>query len=144
MNFLNSLRAIMRGLYSFEPFPEVIIEEPWINGQVFPRSAVLLTRMATFIEIACLDTNYVPVYVHPLTWRKKVYGSGRPKGDIKKLAMGWVMSEYDFTPQDHNYAEAILIASYGIQEESSGSEELQVDNQKETRGRKPRNSNIQA
>lgn len=113
-NLFLMLKDLFRGMINMHQIdPDVFIEQPWINGKVFPRSAVLLTRMATYIEIAALSVGLHPIFVHPLTWRKKIYGNGRPKGDVKKLALATVDKEFNFIPKDHNYAEAILISQYG-------------------------------
>lgn len=101
----------------FYPSNCVWIEEPWINGRVYPRSAVLLTRMATYIELAAIHADYTPHYVHPLTWRKGIYGPGKHK-DAKKLALAQVELKFSLVTKDHNIAEASLIALYGALQET--------------------------
>lgn len=114
----DELKQELLHLRFWQPSRCVWIEEPWINGKVYPRSAVLLTRMATYIELAAIHADYTPHYVHPLTWRKGVYGEGKHK-DAKKLALAQVELKFSLVTKDHNIAEASLIALYGALQEAS-------------------------
>lgn len=114
VEFFNNLRR----LFSLCADPEndfckdAYIEQPWINGKHFPRSAVLLTRMSTYIELALLEEDFVPRFVHPMTWRSKIYGTSRIK-NAKEVAINYVKEKFEYETKDHNLAEALIIAHYG-------------------------------
>lgn len=101
----------------------VFIEEPWIAGNHFPKAGQMLTRTATFLEIACIYHHLEPRFVHPMTWRKAIYGTAKPQ-DPKGTAVGWVKENLDLEvpvmgatgrgkKPNHNFAEAAIIAIYG-------------------------------
>ena len=104
---------------------EVIIEKPWMRqvSGVRGDTGLFTMRTATILELAVTECNMVPVFVYPQTWRKGVYGNGRPK-DTKVAAIDFVQEEIGYTlpvmgktgrgsKSDHNIAEAILLAYYG-------------------------------
>lgn len=95
--------------------PKLWIEQPFVAGSRFPQVALKLVRTATILEIAALEAGLEPCFVHPLTWRKKVYGHGRVD-DIKERARTTAAELLGFETKhkiDHNICEALLIAYYG-------------------------------
>lgn len=94
----------------------IYIEQPWVNGKVFPKSGLMLARTAAVVEIASYAADLWPRFVHPLAWRKKVYGNVKPK-DRKEYAREFTRSNFGFDTkykQDHNISEAVCIARYGV------------------------------
>lgn len=102
---------------------ELWIEGSWVNGSRYPRSGLMMARTASTVESIALRAGLNPHFVHPLTWRKGVYGNGRP-ANPKTAALKFVKEtlHYDLpvmgssgrgSKLDHNYAEAIAIACYG-------------------------------
>jgi len=126
--------------------PYLWIEQPFVNGK-FPRPGMLIQRMATFLEIASLQALISPVFVHPGTWRKRLFDNGKPK-DAKERAIAHVeeVLHYELPTlgktaraknKDHNFADSACIAHYGhlMQKEnsvfnSSGEEIWSLDNPK--------------
>lgn len=110
---VNWLRAIDE---EFDVNPDFYLEMPWVRNDNYPHAGVAMMRTATFIEIACYEVGFTPVLASPGTWRKAVYGNGRPKGDLKELARETVREKFGFETKfknQHNICEAILIAHYG-------------------------------
>lgn len=123
LGFFNKLEDLIETLDDEYHLPYIWIEQPWVNGMKFPKSGMMLMRMATFLEIAALEATTPPVTVHPGTWRKKVFGNGRP-ADTKKAALAYCENvlEYEVPTfgktarakaKDHNFADAACIAQYG-------------------------------
>lgn len=101
--------------------PELWIEDYWINGKVFPKTGQIMARTATILEIAALEASIEPCFVHPGTWRKWVYGNGRPD-DLKERARRVAKELFGFDSKfknQHNMCEALLIAHYGSTHEQS-------------------------
>lgn len=99
----------------FATEPKLWIEQPFVAGSRFPQVALQMVRTATILEIAALEADLEPCFVHPNTWRKKVYGHGRPD-DLKERARNTARDVFGFDTKhkiDHNICEAILIAHYG-------------------------------
>lgn len=59
------------------------------------------------------DVHGVP----PSTWRKGVYGKGRPL-DPKMMAIEYFMNKTGMVPKNHDMAESFLIAAYGYNKEN--------------------------
>lgn len=96
-------------------WPEFWIEQPFVAGGRFPQVALQLVRTAAFLEAAAQDAGIEPCFVHPLTWRKRVYGNGRPD-DTKQRARDGAKELLGFESRyknQHNQAEGLLIAYYG-------------------------------
>lgn len=102
---------------------KIWIEQPWVNGKQFPRSGLMMARTAAIIEVIATEIGIEVNFVHPLTWRKELYGNGRPK-DPKNTAVKYVEEHFQYKvptlgktarsqKPDHNLAEAICIAAYG-------------------------------
>lgn len=94
---------------------KIWVEESWINGARYPRSGIMLARTAAFLEIASYDNNLKIEFVHPLTWRKAVYGKAKPPNP-KEVARQYAKELFDFDTKfkkDHNTCEAIMLAHYG-------------------------------
>lgn len=120
------------------------IEQPFVNSRS-PKAGQMLMRTATYLEIASLEALLTPVTVHPGTWRKKVFGNGRPS-DTKATAIKYCADKLSYEPPtlgktaraknlDHNFADAACIAHYGqlMQEEHTmfekqGAELWRLDN----------------
>lgn len=109
---LREVLAMYKEGYGVE---KIWVEESWINGMKFPRSGLMLTRIATFIEVAAYDTELYIEFVHPLTWRKAVYGKAKP-ANPKEVARRYAKELFDFDTKfknQHNICEAIMLAQYG-------------------------------
>jgi hypothetical protein len=95
---------------------QVWIEQPWVNGLKYPRSGLMMTRTATILEIAALEIDFKPQYIHPSSWRQKVYGNARPSKDMKEYARQFVLDNFNYVTKhknEHNICEAILLGYYG-------------------------------
>lgn len=57
--------------------------------------------------------------VEPATWRKAVYGNGRPQ-DPKTTAIHYYIAATGVVPETHDEAEAYCIARYGLAMEKKG------------------------
>lgn len=103
----------------------VYVEKPWMRSVQGKRgdTGLFTMRSATILELAVYQANMNPVFVYPQTWRKVVYGHGRPE-DTKLAAIEYVQEELQFdlpvmgktgrgNKPDHNIAEAICISIYG-------------------------------
>lgn len=113
--FLDLKNAFEKAHWAFNIDRKVYIEEPWVRWNKRPLSGLQLMRTATYLEIAALQAYCEPVFVNPGTWRKAVYGTGRPD-DAKELARRTVLDRFGFETKfkyQHNICEAILIAYYG-------------------------------
>lgn len=91
---------------------ELFIEQPWVAGSRFPMTAIQLARNCAYIEVAALAAGFDVRFVHISTWRKAIYGNGKPT-DTKGTAIAWVLYNLGFETKNHNYAEASCIAQYG-------------------------------
>ena len=121
---LDPLKALLHSYhFEYESKREIYIEQPWVNGIRYPRSGLMMMRSATILEVVTIESGLKPVFVHPLTWRKLLFGNGRPS-DPKATAVNWVKENchYDVPVfgktgkghrADHNFAEAIAIAHFG-------------------------------
>lgn len=104
----------------------IYIEQPWVNAARNPKTAMAMMRVATVIELAAWVSGCVPRFVHPLTWRKELYGSGQTLNS-KEYAVDWTKINLGYEPPpigktirskpDHNFAEAACIAVYGSRQE---------------------------
>lgn len=109
------IRELLNDWYSNYGVNKIWAEEAWVNGMRFPKSGMQLSRMSGFLELIALDSGYKIEFVHPMTWRKTVYGHARPPNP-KNIAMTYVKNLFDWQPKfkkDHNLAESILLAHYG-------------------------------
>lgn len=93
--------------------------ELWIEDQMpIPRNiggGQKLYRMRTFLELAAMQANLEPCFIHPGTWRKAIYGNGRPE-DLKETSRRVAKEIYGFETKfknQHNQCEGILIGRYG-------------------------------
>lgn len=121
MNMLESMLSACRNVYNSQE--QIYIEQAWVNGAHFPKSGLMLARMEGLIEVAALRSNFKTNFIHPMQWRKKVYGKAQIPTP-KESAINLVKKRFNYdvpvmgatgrgkTP-DHNFAEAILIASAG-------------------------------
>lgn len=114
--FLQSLRNTFADYYnSYAAQRTVYLETPWVNAKVNAFTGVQMAKMSTYIEVILLECGMWPEYVMPATWRKVVYGNGRPD-KRKELSRKFVLEKFGFETKhksDHNIAEAICIAYYG-------------------------------
>lgn len=134
LQFFRSVSVVLRSLYKNEKVAEGIwIEEPWVNGRWFPKSGLMLTRMATYLEIAVLQNYFEPKLVHPLTWRKEIFGTARTNGLAKEKSVEWAEANLKFIVpvmgstgrgkiKDHNFADAACIAAYGSIQNERGTD----------------------
>jgi hypothetical protein len=88
------------------------IEEPWIAGGHFPQAGLKLARNAAYIELAAITMGYRVIHVHVMTWRKGVYGHGKPQNP-KGTATEWCLYNLGYETKNHNLAEAACISYYG-------------------------------
>lgn len=92
--------------------PILYLEEPWVAQGHFVKAAIMLARNAAVIEIAAITMGYAVIPVHVSTWRKGVYGHGKPQ-DPKGTAREWVLENLRYETRNHNLAEAACISYYG-------------------------------
>lgn len=100
----------------------VYVEQPWVNAARNPKTAMQMMRTATIIELAIVESYLLSEFVHPMTWRKELYGSAKTLNS-KEYAVDWVKINLGYEPPpigktkrsrpDHNFAEAVCIAIYG-------------------------------
>lgn len=88
------------------------MEEPWVAQGHFVNAAIKLARNAAWIEMAASVSGYKVVKVHVSTWRKGVYGNGKPQ-DPKGTATAWCLYNLGFETKNHNFAEAACISYFG-------------------------------
>lgn len=88
----------------------------------------MLTRTATVLEVVAAELGLEFNVVHPLSWRKLIYGKAKLPNP-KQRALQFVNDNFDYKVQmtapkghtpDHNIAEAICIAYYGSRAEAMG------------------------
>lgn len=93
------------------------IEQPWArNANARPLSSLELGRTSGIVEIAAHEAGLIPHFVNPGSWRLKVFGYGRP-ADPKETARQFARDELGFETKhkkDHNLAESLCLAYYGI------------------------------
>lgn len=113
-NYFYSIQKVLQTI--LEEFPdckrELYIEEPWVAGMHFPQAAIKLARNCAYIELAALESNMEVRFVHISTWRKGVYGNGKPQNP-KGTAIAWVLYNLGYETKNHNLAEAACIGYYG-------------------------------
>lgn len=113
-SFRNAVRDWLLGFPKESIHPELWIEEQFPAGRNI-RAGQKLVRIQAFIEIAALDAGVEPCFVHPGTWRKLVYGNGRPD-DPKERARQVAKEILGFEARhknEHNICEGMLIGYYG-------------------------------
>lgn len=98
--------------------PVLYIEEPWTNGLKFPQASIKLARNQAYIELAAITMGYKVVLVHVMTWRKGVYGNGKPQ-DPKGTAIAWCLYNLGYETKNHNLAEAACISYFGGKDSQS-------------------------
>jgi Holliday junction resolvasome RuvABC endonuclease subunit len=111
--YLDNLTRMFASLIeNFELNMVLWVEQPWVAGNHFPNTALKLVRNATYIEVAALAAGLDVRFVHVSTWRKAVFGNGKPQ-DPKGTAVAWVLYNLGFETKNHNSAEAACIGFYG-------------------------------
>ncbi len=113
-SFRNNVREWLLQFPTGSIYPELWIEEQFPSARNI-KVGQKLVRVQAFIEIAALDAGVEPCFVHPLTWRKLVYGNGRPD-DPKERARSVAKEILGFEARhkiQHNICEGMLIAYYG-------------------------------
>jgi len=112
---VDMLRSIFKEWVDDWNLDKLWAEEAWVNGQRFPKSGMMLSRTAAFLEIAALDSGIHVEFIHPMTWRRTVYGHAKP-ANPKEAARTYVKELFGWETKfkkDHNTCEAILLAHYG-------------------------------
>lgn len=94
--------------------PELWIEDQFPSGRNI-RAGQKLERMKTIVELAGFEAGMVPCFVNPGTWRKKIYGHGRPEDQKERArSVAYFLLDYETKHKvEHNMCEALLIAHYG-------------------------------
>jgi hypothetical protein len=113
-SFRNTVRDWLLNFPQGSFFPELWIEEQFPAGRNI-RAGQKLVRVQAFLEIAALDAGIEPCFVHPGTWRKLIYGNGRPD-DPKERARQVAKKILGFEARhkvEHNICEGMLIGFYG-------------------------------
>lgn len=91
-------------LYKVE---RITVERPLVfAGRGFP--VLKMAELFTLIKLAANRMELDVVQVTPAQWRKKVLG----KGNVPKSKAIAACKEMGWNPDDHNSAEAIMIALY--------------------------------
>lgn len=111
-DYLDLLARTFSACLKLEIKPILFMEQPWIAGAHFPQAGLKLARNAAYIEVSALAVGMDVRFVHVSTWRKAVYGNGKPQ-DPKGTAVSWVLYNLGFETKNHNLAEAACIATYG-------------------------------
>lgn len=96
-----------------------LIPELWIEDQMPVGRNIgagqQLAAMKRTLELAGLEVDLEPCFVHPGTWRKLVYGNGRPY-DPKEHAREMAKEIFGYEARhknQHNICEGMLISRYG-------------------------------
>lgn len=113
--FWQSLKAVLASISSNFECQWLYLERPFVNNQHRSYSGLQMMRMCTYIETAAYACDITTTLVNPQSWRKVVFGNGRPD-DRKELARFHVAHEFGYETtlkKDHNICEAICIAEYG-------------------------------
>lgn len=105
---------------------DIYIERPIVNAKfTSPLTGMMLTRTATFVEIAAIEVGMKVHFIPISTWRKIIFGTNR-LDHPKDAAVEFVKRELNFEvptmgvrkiQPDHNFAEAICIAYAGYLQE---------------------------
>lgn len=112
-NYLDMLTKILDSMkYGYSCQEIMYLEQPWVAGNHFPQTAIKLARNAAYIEVAGLAAGLDVRTVHISSWRKEIYGNGKPT-NAKGTAIEWVLYNLGYETKDHNYAEAACIAVFG-------------------------------
>jgi hypothetical protein len=118
---------MLRSLFQLAQARDVYIERPLVNAKfTSPLTGMMMTRSATYIEIAAMMEGVSVHFLPVQTWRKTIFGSSRlehPKDAAVNYVrlLGYQLPDMGVRKKqpDHNYAEAICIAMAGyiLQEE---------------------------
>ena len=74
-------------------------------------------KLSGGILIGALGLQNLPLgFVGPGTWRKRILGDSKAS---KQAAIDWVQETYGFTPADHNEAEAVCMATYAADKDTT-------------------------
>lgn len=119
---LNSFVILRKLLNSLED-KKIYIEKPLVNAKFMsPVTGMMMTRTATFVEIAAMLEGIQTEFIQVQTWRKIIYGKGNPP-EAKQAAVNYVRDVLSYEvpsmgirklQPDHNYAEAVCIAVAGL------------------------------
>lgn len=99
---------------TFQCAPELWIEQQMPIGRNIG-AGQKLSAMERTLELAALEVDLEPCFIHPGTWRKRVYGHGAPhdpKEHARTMAKGLFGFEVRHKNQ-HNICEGMMIAYYG-------------------------------
>lgn len=126
---IETLRNVLRTFKEEFDIDKIWAEEAWVNGIRFPRSGMMLSRTQAFIEIAAYDNDIEPRFIHPMTWRKDIYGKPRPPNP-KEVARKYVRELFGFETKfknQHDICEAILLAYYGQRNGNIAFEKVSIE-----------------
>lgn len=117
IEFLRQLKELLTNHNAwYDTQRTVYLETAWVNVAVNAFTGIQMTRMASYIEVAALECGLWPQFVMPQTWRKAVYGHGKPK-DRKEFSRLFVLEQFGYDTKkkkEHNTTESICLAYYGI------------------------------
>lgn len=110
-----ALKSTMESMKQEYGITHIYLEDNFVSSRQRIYSGLQLTRMSAYIETAAFAVDIIPVMVMAQSWRKVVYGQGRPQ-DKKELARFFVKNEFGYETRfkyEHNMCEAICLAHYG-------------------------------
>lgn len=112
---MNMLRQMLHTYSEEYDVDKIWAEAAWVRASRFPKSGLMLSRTAAFIEVAAYDVGIMVEFVNPMTWRKAIYGHAHP-ANPKEVARAFVKEKFGFETRfknQHDLCESILIAHYG-------------------------------
>lgn len=113
-SYFHNLQSTFQTLMEEFKCPPILwIEEAWVNGMRFPQTAIKLAKNTAVIELAAAECGMEVRRVHISTWRKAIFGNGKPQ-DPKGTAKAWVLYNLGFETKDDNKADAACISVYGV------------------------------
>lgn len=116
-NQIVTMTQTCRHLLEFD-VETVYCEELWFGGgskngkAVSNVNTLSLHRTATRFETVATALGLKVHFVHVASWRKIVFGHGRP-AEPKGASLGFVENTYGYKTTNHNMTDSICLAHYG-------------------------------
>jgi hypothetical protein len=95
----------------------IVLEKPWMAVGKGLKTAQALHEIPTAFRAIATTYGHTVEYVVVATWRRQVLGKGNLKTDAAKAKAIWYCETiYKMTPESHNEADAVCLATYGAQQ----------------------------